>query len=474
MRVIISFICFFFVAFTGLAKGNDIYNLIIELSEASENSLIISYWENGFVRPLEVENNHQNNSCIYNIPSENLPCQLTIEFKPIDSNVRPRVLNVFMTNKDLHLAIPDWNNKPNWHGDMENLANEIFIGKCMAKKQQLQVLQNFLANYSEDDELSKQASITYSEKRDAYNQWVNQQRTENSNLWVSRVWKNQLIAGADISSDKEENVQEVIDHTFDLEDFTDTTLLNTDYYLNLINNYMSMNEMLVQLKGLNRESYMTEAGRKLVELASAGHPRLYGWVVDYLFTNYERYSLHGGIAMLKEQMNKPNCLTSKKQEINRRLAGIKSLIPGKKAQLLQLTNVLGESVNLFNHEDKLALLFFYESGCGHCSKSIGALKKWQAVTDVSSQLSIHTISLDDDFETWKEYHNQHAFEWADFHAPDGINGQAAKDYALLSTPSMIVLGKENVIEAVPKSIVELLGFIYGDDKVDIYLNLIEN
>ncbi len=467
--------CILVIVFSGvLAQEPDCYKLIIEESSQRGDEIAVLRWHNGYPEVIELGKSNDGDSCIYNVSSEILPCQLTIELKPKDNTDRSKVLNVFMTNKDLHLSIPDWNSKPNWHGDIENLANEVFISKCVEKKQQLQVLQNFLANYAEDDGLSQQASRIYSEKRKAYNWWVNQQIAENSNLCVSRIWKNQLITGADISSNKEMNVQEVIGHAFDFEDFTDTTLLNTDYYLNLINNYMSMNEMLVRLKDLNRKNHMTEAGSKLAVLASAGHPRLYGWVVDYLFTNYERYSIHNGIAMLKEHMDKPNCLTSKKQEISRRLAGIKSLIPGKKAQLLQLTNVLGESVNLFNDEDKLALLFFYESGCRHCSKSMGALKKWQAVTDVSSQLSIHTISLDDDFEIWKEYHNQHAFEWADFHAPNGINGQVAKDYALLSTPSMIVLGKENVIEAVPKSIVELLGFIYGDDKVDTYLNLIEN
>ncbi|WP_421918720.1 TlpA family protein disulfide reductase [Marinifilum sp.] len=432
----------------------------------------LSHWVNGYEVPAQFDAENKGDTLVFHVPNSCMPCQLNIKFESNSNEQGSVSVSVFMANKDLHLAISDWRSEPNWHGDLENLAHSVFTKECAEKKQQLMLLQNFLSSYTDDDELNKQASATYVSKRKIHNQWVKQQVNENSGLWVSRKWKNQLITGVNLSSDKKRNLEEIIDHAFDFEDFKDTTLLNTDYYLNLINNYMSMNEMLVQVAELNRNSLMTEAGNLLAQKASFGDPRLYGWVVDYLFTNYERYSIQTGIDMLQQHINKPNCKTYKKIEINRRLKGNKKLAVGKIAPKLLLKNSLNEDLEYKPGEDKLNLLFFYESSCPHCEEFMQHISKITQLTDFSDFMSVTTVSLDDDFDIWQQYHEKQTVNWDDFYAEGGINGTIAKDYCLLSTPSIFLLDETNRIELKPNNIVELLEYFYDKDKVKQCLSLL--
>ena len=75
-----------------------------------------------------------------------------------------------------------------------------------------------------------------------------------------------------------------------------------------------------------RDSLFTEAGRLACEMASAGHPKVYGWMADYFFNGYETYNITAGLKMLEQHISNPRCMTSKKQEIARRLEGIKKLV----------------------------------------------------------------------------------------------------------------------------------------------------
>ncbi len=474
MKYILVLILVFFsfrVGFTN-PKTNMYRQLIVVLPDSNIYNVSFVIWQNGNSKVVPMSEESKRDSLIYKIPTKNLPCVTSLEFRMLTGNKRSMSLEVVMSDKDLRISLPDWNSNPHWHGDHENIANENFVRNNFNQKQRLQILQNFISNYAERDELLNLALKTYKQQREEYNQWVSRQINKNENLWISHFWKNQFFTKAEITTDKEKNLHEVIEYTFEFEDFKDTTLLNSDYFLKLINNYMSMNEMLVQATKANRDSLMTKAGRELAQKASMGHPRLYGWVVDYLYTNYERYSIHMGIVMLQDHINNPNCLTYKKQEINRRLEGINRLMPGKTTALLQLENGAKEVVDVFNKTDKPLLLFFYESDCGHCEGLLERIKYWHTTTDASSQISICTISLDEDYNTWKKYHKEKDYEWKDLHAPGGINGKVAKDYVLLSTPTMIVLGKNNLIENVPKNIIDLFEFLYDEKEKEVYLNII--
>ena len=448
--------------------------LILVSPKAGNYSVSVLPWQNGYQKTALQQAERQGDSLVYEVYVEYLPCQLTVQIKPWEANARVMSFTVFITDENLNVEIKDWKSKPNWHGDKENMVNENFMDKSTVEKQQLGILQTFLVNYSVKDKLAKQATKTYKQKQEGYNQWVNKQIKANSNLFVSRTWKSHLVNGAEISKDKEQNIRQIIDHSFDFEDFTDTTLLRTDYFLNLLNNYMSMNEMLVQATKGNREDLMTEAGRQIAEKASLGHPRLYGWVVDYLYTNYERYAIHAGITMLIEHIDNPNCLTYKKIEIKRRLDGMQRLAVGNKAPDLTVKNSKGDRVNLTVNDDQLSLLFFYESNCPHCEELLGQFKKLSKSTDLAKDITISTIALDESLEIWKTYSQKQQFVWNDYYVEGGINGKVAKDFCLLSSPSMFVIGKGRIIESTPKNIIELLELFYDEKTIKDYLNVIQN
>ncbi len=474
IKILLVFIFFSFRIGFANPETNNYCNLIIELPGNNAREVSVVLWQNGYPKEALESKMVKGDSIIYQILAEYLPCQTTLEFKPVNSNERPMSLNVFITDKDVHLQIQNWNNLPNWHKDAENMANETFFRNSLAKKQQFQLLQNFVANYSDKDELQKMATEVYLQKCAEYNKWVYQQINENSKLWVSKSWKNQLMPETEVSLSREENLNGISNHAFNFEDFTDTTLLKTDYFLNLLNNYMRVNEMLVQLKGGDRNCLLTEAGRRLAQKASKGDPRLYGWVVDYLYTNFERYAIHEGITMLTKHVDDPNCLTYKKIEIKRRLDGIQRLSVGNKAPILTVKNSEGDRISLNGNDDQLSLLFFYESDCPHCLELLDQLNRLSKSTDLAKDITISTIALDESIETWTAYSQKQQFVWNDYYVEGGINGKVAKDFCLLSSPSMFVLGKNRTIESTPKNIVELLELFYDEKTITDYLNVAQN
>ena len=54
-------------------------------------------------------------------------------------------------------------------------------------------------------------------------------------------------------------------------------------------------------------------------------------MVDYFYKGYEANGLDAGMKILTPYLDDPNCLTTKRIEINRRLKGIEKLVAGNKA-----------------------------------------------------------------------------------------------------------------------------------------------
>jgi len=68
-----------------------------------------------------------------------------------------------------------------------------------------------------------------------------------------------------------------------------------------------------------RDSLFTLAGKQAIEKAKHGNPKVYGLMVDYFYSGYESTNITMGLKMLEPYINVPNCLTLKKQVIEKRL-----------------------------------------------------------------------------------------------------------------------------------------------------------
>lgn len=164
--------------------------------------------------------------------------------------------------------------------------------------------------------------------------------------------------------------------------------------------------------------------------------------------------------ILEPYLNDPLCLTTKRQEIERRLKGMETLVAGSKAPDISLKERDGSLFELKNFETpcKYILLLFWSAGCSHCVELVDNLYPWQQQTEMSQKIKVIAISLDEtetEIKSW-ELKTLKLEGWKHLHAPEGVRSKVAADYYVLATPVMVLLdAKTREIVASPNTVDEL-------------------
>jgi hypothetical protein len=284
----------------------------------------------------------------------------------------------------------------------------------------------------------------------------------NSGLYVGHLFRFQHIQQADWKVSPERRFEQQVAQWFNGFDFNDTLALRSRQMNEFMNGYIGLFGARATTVAL-RDSLFAEAGRLACEQVSTGHPKVYGWMVDYFYRGYETYNITRGLKILETHINNPRCLTAKKQEIARRLEGIKKLLPGTELKNLRVHDTADREhlVDLKNGEKDYQLVVFYDSDCGHCKELLTGLRDWYAIPENRAWFGVYSVALDDTREKWEPVHTQNAFPWTDMYAPGGVNSQAASDYYVLSTPNMFVADKQGILVDMPGTVQELDKFLNG-------------
>ena len=207
-----------------------------------------------------------------------------------------------------------------------------------------------------------------------------------------------------------------------------------------------------------RDSLFTLAGTRAITKAKQGHPKVYGWMVDYFYNGFESYGINSGIEMLQQYLNDPRCLTAKRTAILKRLEGISTLVPGALAPDFLIGDSSGNYANFHSlHNKKYKLVLFWSASCSHCTELVTSLNKWYHEKG-SGETDIVAISVDEtpeEIQTWKNAILP-LKDWIHSRPDGGVNSKEAKAYFILSTPFMILVeSNSNKILALPRAAEEL-------------------
>jgi thioredoxin-related protein len=164
--------------------------------------------------------------------------------------------------------------------------------------------------------------------------------------------------------------------------------------------------------------------------------------------------------ILEPYLNDPNCLTTKRMEINRRLKGMESLTAGTRAPDIQQKDAEGIPFNLysFNPSSQYILLLFWSADCNHCIETVDAMVPWQRQPGIMQKLSVVAISLDEsetEIAAWNQKIKSLP-DWKHLRPDEGIRSKVANDYFILSTPVMIMIdsGTKEII-SLPSTLSQL-------------------
>ncbi|MCC6599895.1 MAG: redoxin domain-containing protein [Crocinitomicaceae bacterium] len=402
------------------------------------------------------------------IPAQYLPGEfvLRLDYKENEfSQPYPSEKNIYVYNQNLQLWIhPLYSNNPDstyfQPRERENTVFLQFAKENAVRKESLGVLQSFLLKYDKPtSKLYKYGSREYEQRRNEYNRWIDEQVQANAGLFVSTVFRFQHVPQVSWKGTEEDRLNSRIEHYFDGMSFQDTMMLKTREMNDWMNQYVNLFGAKVTSIDL-RDSMFTAAGRFAIEKVKSGHPRVYGWMVDYFYRGYESFNIEKGIKMLEPYLNDPNCLTKKREAINKRIAGMESLQPGTIAPDFILNDVGGKAISFhdFPTEKKNKLVLFWSADCGHCQELMKKLYPWFTQEGIQSKLDVIALSLDES-ETEIEAWNKAVPNLTGFHhqlTQGGINSAEANAYFVLATPVMVLVNSfTNEIIAIPESVEKL-------------------
>ncbi|HCU20161.1 MAG TPA: alkyl hydroperoxide reductase, partial [Bacteroidales bacterium] len=150
-----------------------------------------------------------------------------------------------------------------------------------------------------------------------------------------------------------------------------------DNYFEGMDGYVNLYGELATTTAL-RDSLFTLAGKNAIEKAKNGDPLVSGWMVDYFFRGYESFNIQAGIKMLEPYLDDPDCLTTKRQEINRRLEGIKSRVKGSPAPDIVMQDSDNNPFILSSYQGgkNNILILFWSADCVHCKETTDKLYRW--------------------------------------------------------------------------------------------------
>lgn len=401
------------------------------------------------------------------IPDSLLPGEFLIRFdyraKETDTPY-PAELQLYINREDIGVDA----NPLNLHGDSLHLTNDrenkawfAFAGKSEQQRQQIGLLRQLLEQYDRPSSSEWNAVLkAYEKRRVNYNRWVDSLAQTQKDLYVSHLYGFQQLKAENWKATPATRMDVLAREWFNSFNFNDPLILRSRQMNELMNGFMGLYGMRATTEAL-RDSLFTEAGRLACAKASVGHPRVYGWMVDYFYNGYETYNITKGMAMLENNINNPRCLTSKKMAIAKRIEGLNTLVPGVTVSDILVHNFddREEIVNITKCDKEFRLLVFYDSECSHCTDLLAELRKWYELPANSAQFDIVSIALDRTREVWEPAFTANAFPWMDRYAPGGINSQAASDYYVLSAPYMYVVDKDGVLLSIPTTIEELDGMM---------------
>lgn len=347
------------------------------------------------------------------------------------------------------------------NGEIENTVFALFSKENPEQKEKLEVLQNFMMSYDDNHSAFYLAGIQeYEKKRIDYNQWLTKQSTLQRTTFVSSTFLFDFVPPIEWEGSVGNRLQSTIDHYFDGMDFTDSTILKTTGITEWMNKYVNLFGALSTTIQL-RDSLFPIAAKTAIDKARAGNPLVYGWMVDYFYNGFEANAIPAGITALQPYLDDPYCHTNKKQQIEKRLAGMKSMLIGSPAPdfIFKDDACVESQFGTYPTSARYKLVLFWSAGCDHCKELIKDLYPWyQQLTD-KKMVEVFAIGLDEtepDIQLWDKVHPL-LEGWKHTRPAGGINSIVANAYFILSSPTMVLVdAQSNKIVAIPETLAQLV------------------
>lgn len=238
----------------------------------------------------------------------------------------------------------------------------------------------------------------------------------NPDLFISKVFQASaepdISDYAEIEDETERNRKRYIEfkrHYLEGMDFSDERLLRTPIFNNKLEYYIT--KLTPQVA-----DSVIEAADMLVGMAK-GNKEPHKFIVHTITSKFEDSKVMGMDAVLVHMGQTYYCPDKawwlSKEKLDKfceRVDAMAPLLLGKKAPNLILQDTSGAWRNMYDIKSKYTVLYFWDSGCGHCKKVTPKLKEFYA-TYKEQGVEVYAVGTEFENEDWIKYISKNDLLW---------------------------------------------------------------
>jgi len=451
---IFTAIIIFLLFFSSSASCQDSeVTIIIHLRGVYESKIsIMGLTPSGTIKAfLEKNGIKAGETAEFTIPKDRLPGEFVLRFDYKEnpgSTPYPSEKSILAGRQNLELHVnPKYSNNQDstWFqpGEQENNAYTSFQKENTARKQKLALLQQFLMEYDDPGSgFYKEGIREYEKRRNEYNRWLQGMISKDKHLFAGSLYGFQYVQAVDWTGSEEERRISLISHYFEGLSLQEPVITRTSRMNEWMNGYVNLHAQTATTMAI-RDSVISVAAVSAIENARKGHPEVYGWMVDYFYRGFEANNIPAGMKVLQAYLDDPNCKTTKRKEIERRLEGMRTLVIGSRAPEIELPESSSQNFRLSDYRvnSPFLLLVFWSADCSHCMETVNRIYPWSLKPGIQNKMQVLAVSLDEtitEVQKW-ELKKTELAAWKHLRAQEGVRSKVASDYYLLATPVMILL-----------------------------------
>ena len=219
--------------------------------------------------------------------------------------------------------------------------------------------------------------------------------------------------------------------------FTDTALLGTPIYRDMLGIYVNFligPKYSMQQEFINYITHLATTQPLVLkktaialfeELYKLPREKMLGMFIDW-------YSPH------KDAVNSA--------VLDTKVKSISQVMPGQPMLPVTAKDSSGNTKLLKNITDKnkCTLLLFWSSECSHCREEMPLIKEVYQKYHAKG-FDIYAVSVDYDLNKWKAYINKEHLSWTNVYTTQDSQPNPAIDYVIMNTPTMVLIDQQGTI-----------------------------
>jgi thiol-disulfide isomerase/thioredoxin len=319
----------------------------------------------------------------------------------------------------------------------DSKENELFFNyqlKVLEYKTLLSEYENFLKNKELDSALLQEKKTKKLSVEKELNQFVEANKTKNKGTYLAKILSAMDSPG------------------FEQFPFSDSELLRTPFYHNYIRLFIKKNIE-------KHSSYiMQETDNFLDSLKKSEQCFRYtaGYLLNF-YNNFYRNGINSIFVHIADKYFLPDKAgwlgNNELEQIKKRRDFLAQGLPGNQAQDLIMESNTGEYLSLLQVTAKTTFLYFWSTGCGHCTKATQILNEnYKALKE--KNIEIYAVNVEKNKEDWLKKIEENNLLW--INCMDVNEDSDYRDkYYVYGSPLLFIIDTEKKINAVFNGEIEI-------------------